>query len=165
MLLRRIGRHWLASLRPARRILPAADLERIEAEVSTAERTHAGEIRLVIETALTLPQLWHGLSSRARALQVFAHLGVWDTARNNGVLIYILLADRSVEIVADRAIAERVTEAEWQALCAAVVERFQQGEPAAGCCMAVRGVAQHLARHFAATGERGNELPNQPTLL
>jgi len=164
-MLGRLWRHAWASLYPARRRLSAADLARIEAEVTRAESTHTGEIRVAVETALPLKPLWARVTPRQRALQVFALLGVWDTARNNGVLIYVLLADRSVEIVADRAIAERVSEAEWRDLCAAVVRGFQQRQPAEGCCAAVRGVAEHLARHFAASGDRGNELPNQPVLL
>ena len=165
MMLQRIWRHWLAQLRPARQVLPAAALAQIDGEIQAAELTHAGEIRIAVETSLSLPQLWRGLAARARALQLFAALGVWDTAHNNGVLIYVLLADRAVEIVADRAIAERISEAEWAALCGEVAERFRQGDAAAGCCVAVRSVALRLARFFPAAGGDGNELPNQPVLL
>lgn len=163
--LRRMGRHWLAHLKPARVLLPEPALAQIEADVHAAELTHEGEIRVAVETSLSFAQLWHGLSARERALQVFAALGVWDTAHNNGVLIYVLLADRAVEIVADRAIAAHIPAAEWAALCTEVAERFRQGEPAAGCCLAVRSVAQRLARYFPAAGGDGNELPNQPVLL
>ena len=165
MLLRRIWRHWLASFHPARRLLPPAALAKIESEIQTAEATHAGEIRVAVETALSLRELWHRVSARARAHQVFAQLGVWDTAHNNGVLIYVLLADRRVEIVADRAIAARVPEAEWAVLCAEVAERFKRGEAEAGCCLAVRSVAARMARFFPSSGGHANELPNQPVLL
>ena len=163
--LQRMARHWFAHLKPARVLLPESALAQIEAEVRTAELTHEGEIRVAVETSLSFVQLWHGLSARERALQVFAALGVWDTAHNNGVLIYVLLADRAVEIIADRAIAVQVPAAEWAALCSEVAERFRQGEAAAACCFAVRSVGQRLARHFPATGGDGNELPNQPVLL
>ena len=163
--LQRMARHWLAHLKPARVLLPEAALAQIEAEVRTAELTHAGEIRVAVETSLSFGQLWQELSARERALQVFAALGVWDTAHNNGVLVYVLLADRAVEIIADRAIAAQVPAEEWAALCTEVAERFRQGEPAAGCCLAVRSVGQRLARHFPAAGGDGNELPNQPVLL
>ena len=165
MLLQRIWRHWLTSLRPAGKLLPAVSLAQIEGEIQAAELTHVGEIRVAVETSLSLPQLWRRLSARERALQVFATLGVWDTAHNNGVLIYVLVADRAIEIVADRAIAGHVPAAEWSALCAEVAERFRQGDPAAGCCVAVRSVARRLARYFPAAGSGGNELPNQPVLL
>lgn len=163
--LQRIWRHWLAQLQPARRLLPEQALAQIEAEVHAAERTHAGEIRVAVETSLSFMQLWRNLSARQRALQVFTALGVWDTAHNNGVLIYVLLADRAVEIVADRAIAAHIPEAEWASLCAEVAERFRQGDATAGCCLAVRSVGARLARHFPAPGGDGNELPNQPVLL
>jgi uncharacterized membrane protein len=164
-MLRRLFRHLIASLRPARSLLDAAARAQIQGEIEAAERTHAGEIRVAVEASLTLPQLWRGLAPRARALEVFATLGIWDTARNNGVLIYVLLADRAIEIVADRGIAECVPAAQWEALCTEVSERFRQGELASGCCMAVRSVAQRMARFFPSSGGDGNELPNQPVLL
>ena len=145
--------------------MPPAALAQIESEIESAERTHAGEIRVAVETSLSLPLLWRNLSARERALQVFASLGIWDTKHNNGVLIYVLMADRAVEIVADRGIAEHIPAPEWQALCEEVSERFRQGDPTAGCCVAVRSVGRRLARFFPATDGEGNELPNQPVLL
>ena len=165
MQIRRLFRHWYASLRPARRLLSTPALAQIEGEIEAAERSHSGEIRVAVEAALSFSQLWSGLGARARALQIFSALGVWDTAQNNGVLIYVLLADRAIEIIADRGIAERIPAAEWEALCAQVSERFRGGELAAGCCMAVRNVALRMARFFPSTGGNGNELPNQPVLL
>lgn len=161
----RLLRHWYASLRPARRLLNASALSQIESEIQAAERTHSGEIRVAIEAALGFGQLWRRQGARARALEVFAHLGVWDTAHNNGVLIYVLLADRAIEIVADRGIAECVPATEWESLCREVGERFRQGELAAGICMAVRSVALRMARFFPSPGGDGDELPNQPVLL
>jgi uncharacterized membrane protein len=161
----RMWHHWNAHLRPARVLLPPAALAQIEAEVHAAERSHRGEIRLAVETSLSFAQLCRSLGARERALQLFAALGVWDTAHNNGVLIYVLLADRAVEIIADRAIAAQIPAAEWAALCTEVAERFRQGDASAGCSVAIRGVAQRLARHFPASGGDGDELPNQPVLL
>ena len=165
MFLARAWRHTLAALQPAGRRLGVEALDRIEAEIVRAEAIHAGEIRVAIETALTAAQLWHGLAPRARAMQVFSALGIWDTAANNGVLIYLLLADRSVEIVADRAIAALVPEADWLALCHAVEERCRAGDIGEAGCQAVRGVAAVLGRHFPASGGDRDELPNQPVLL
>ena len=164
-LLQRLWRHWRAQLRPARRLLPTAALAQIEAEIRAAEATHAGEIRIVVETSLSFPQLCQGLRARERALQLFATFHVWDTVHNNGVLIYVLLADQAVEIVADRAIAAHIPTAEWAAVCVDVTERFRQGDAAAACCVAVRSVALRMARFFPAAGGDGNELPNQPVLL
>jgi uncharacterized membrane protein len=162
MTLQRLWRHGLASLHPARRLLPPAALAQIEAEVRAAEQAHEGEIRVVVETALSLSQLHQGLQARQRALQLFASLGVWDTAHNNGVLIYILLADRSVEIIADRAVAQRIPEADWRALCTDIAALCGRGEYAAACCMAVR----RSAAPAPVSGPGGDgELPNQPILL
>ena len=165
MSLARAWRHTLAALRPANRLLEVDAMDRIEAEVVRAETMHAGEIRVVIETTLTAGQLWQGLAPRARALQVFSALRIWDTVANNGVLIYLLLADRSVEIIADRAIAALVPEADWLALCRAIEQRCRDGDIAEACCQAVRGVAVVMARHFPCVGGDGDELPNQPILL
>ncbi len=162
---RRMARHWLQGLRPARRLLPEAALLQIEGEIRSAESTHAGEIRVVVETALSFGLLWRKISARERALQLFASLGVWDTRHNNGVLLYVLLADRAIEIVADRGIAAHIPPGEWQALCNEVSERFRQGDLTAGCCVAVQSVGRRLARFFPAGDGDGNELPNQPVLL
>jgi hypothetical protein len=164
-LLQRIWRHWLAGLHPARRLLSGAALAQIEAEVRAAKQAHEGEIRVVVETSLSLSELRMEMTARARALQLFASLHVWDTEHNNGVLIYILLADRSVEIIADRAVAQRIPAAEWASLCTEIAAHCGRGELAAGCCMAVRSVGQRLARLYPAPGGDGNELPNQPILL
>lgn len=161
----RLLRHWLAALHPTRRRLTEAERDRIEAAVTEAERRHAGEIRVVVEAALHFGQIWHGLGSRARALQLFAQLGVWDTEANNGVLVYLLLADRAVEFVADRAIAARIPEPDWASLCRDVEARCASGELAEGCCVAVAGVAAQLERHFPRGSNPANELPNQPILL
>jgi uncharacterized membrane protein len=162
---RRILRHQWQRLRPAHRLFTPAILADIEAEIGVAERGHSGEIRFVIETHLSVEALWHGLTPRARALQVFAALGVWDTAANNGVLIYLLLADRSIEIVADRGIAARVPQSEWDGVCRQIETQFAAGRYGEASCAAVRAVGRHLADHFPAQAGGANELPNQPVLL
>jgi uncharacterized membrane protein len=161
----RLLRHGFAALRSSQRRLGVADRQRIEEAVAAAEQRHAGEIRVVVEVALHFGQLWHRMTPRQRALQLFSQLGVWDTAANNGVLVYVLLADRAVEFVADRAIAERIPEGDWLSLCRDVEAACGRGELAEGCCVAVRGVASQLERHFPRGSNRANELPNQPILL
>ncbi|HEX9706849.1 MAG TPA: TPM domain-containing protein, partial [Steroidobacteraceae bacterium] len=104
----RVLRHLFATRWGTRRRFTAEVLTRIETALERIEAQHAGELRFAIETAFDLPELWYELTPRQRALQVFGHLGVWDTEANNGVLIYVLMADHDVEIVADRAIAARV---------------------------------------------------------
>jgi uncharacterized membrane protein len=161
----RIARHLTCSARRTRSHFTPAVLAEIEAAIGAAEAQHAGEIRFAIETALPVHVLWHDFSPRSRALELFARLHIWDTQANNGVLIYVLRADRAVEIIADRGINERVSAAEWELVCREVETHYRAGRYAAGSRAAVAGVARLLALHFPAERSSGNELPNQPILL
>jgi uncharacterized membrane protein len=154
--------HWRTRLR-----FPRATLDAIEAAIVRAERTHAGQIRFAIETALTPLQILNDVAARTRAIELFASLGVWDTELNNGVLIYVLLADRGVEIVADRGLAARVGAAEWQGVCRLMEEHFRAGRFHQGAIAGVDAVGALLSRHFpAGLGQSSvNELPDRPTLL
>jgi uncharacterized membrane protein len=163
--LQRLLRHLFATAARTRVLFSSAVLAQIEAAIGAAESQHSGEIRFVVETALPLSALWHNATPRARALQAFAHLHIWDTHANNGVLIYVLRADRAVEILADRGISERVSEAEWQAVCRKVELHYRAGRYAEGSSVAVASVARILGQHFPPGGSGSNELPNQPILL
>ena len=162
----RAFRHLAATHWGLRRRCPPEVLAAIERGIGAVESRHSGELRFVVETALDLPQLSHGVTARRRALELFGALGVWDTAANNGVLLYVLLAERSVEIVADRGIAARVLPAEWDAICRGMEDHFRAGRWAEGSLVGVGGVGRLLARHFPGGHVRGsNELPDQPQLL
>jgi uncharacterized membrane protein len=163
--LKRIWRHLHSSAARTRLLFSPAILKQIETVIGAAEAQHSGEIRFVVETALHPVALWHGVTPRARAVQVFAHLRIWDTHHNNGVLIYVLRADRAVEILADRGISARVSEAEWQGVCREVEAQYRAGRYGEGSCAAVAGVARLLGQHFPPGGSGENELPNQPILL
>ena len=165
MTLLRALRHLFATRWGTRRRFPEATLGAIEAAVREVEGRHAGEIRFAVETSLDLPELWHGVGARERALQVFGHLGVWDTEGNNGVLIYVLVADHDVEIVADRSISQRASQAEWDAITRQIEDEFRAGRFAQGSVAGVHAVGELLARHFPAHGADRNEQPNQPILL
>lgn len=159
-------RHLVISRWRTRALFDAAALAQIQSACDAAEKQHQGEIRFAIETALPLGALWQGLSPRARALQVFAQLHIWDTHHNNGVLIYVLRADRAVEIIADRGISAQVSEAEWQAVCRDVEAHYRAGRYVAGSVAAVNEVARLITRHFpAGVTEEAQELPTQPVLL
>src|SRR5688572_8316388 len=142
----RLVRHLFATRWGTRRRFTPEVLAAIERGIAALESRHAGEIRFAIETAFDLPDLWYGLTPRQRAVVVFGQLGVWDTAGNNGVLIYVVMADRDVEIVADRAIAERVPQAEWEAICHEMREHFHAGRFAEGSTAGIAGVGRLVGR-------------------
>lgn len=161
----RLLRHLLTTRWQLRRLFPAATLAAIEAAVRAAEREHSGEIRFAIETCLDLRRLLSGASPRDRARQLFGRLGVWDTRRNNGVLIYVLLAEQDIEIVADRGFDGVVQPAEWQEVCRCMENEFRAGHFEAGALAGIRRVSALIGRHFpAAPGDR-NELPDAPAVL
>jgi uncharacterized membrane protein len=163
---RRLLRHVATDRRALHRALDAAALSRVQASVAASEQHHSGEIRVSIEAALPLSYLQRRLSSRERALTLFGKLRVWDTELNNGVLIYLLLAERAIEIVADRGLTRQVPQAQWDALIAGMREAFAAGRFEAGLLQAVAAVDVLLSRHFPlAPGEANpNELPDAPDL-
>jgi uncharacterized membrane protein len=165
----RLVRHVAASHWRTRLKFPQSSLDAIEQAVARAEQTHAGEIRFAIETSLPPLLVINDLSPRARALDVFAHLKVWDTEHNNGVLIYVQLADRDVEIVADRGLDARVSPSEWEAVCRLMEEHFRAGRYDAGSIAGVDAVGTLLARHYPPglkpDAPSHNQLPDRPTLL
>jgi uncharacterized membrane protein len=169
MVIGRLIRHAAATDWRTRMLFPKASLDAIEQAVVRAERAHCGEIRFAIETALAPMHIVNGVEPRARALEVFAHLRVWDTEHNNGVLIYVQIADRRVEIVADRGFQGRVTAAEWEAVCRLMEEHYRAGRFEPGSVAGVEAVGSLLKKHFppnpAHSGESRNELPDRPTLL
>ena len=161
----RLLRHLCTTRWSTRAHFPRAVLDAIEQAIGECEGRHGGEIRFVVETALDLPQLWRGLSPRQRALQLFGQFGVWDTHHNNGVLIYVLVADHDVEIVADRGIAARVPQAEWQTVCRQMEAHYRAGRFREGSVAGILGVGALLGQHFPGRRASDNELPNQPVLL
>lgn len=163
--LRRFWRHiWMSPL-TAGRSFPSTTLDAIQREIALHEKTHRGEVCFVVEAELATAQLWRDLGSRERAREVFAAQGVWNTEENNGVLIYVLLADRRVEIVADRGIDARVSAAEWQEVCERIDAHFRERRFEQGAIEGVRAVSLLLARHFPAAGSGANELADRPVMI
>jgi uncharacterized membrane protein len=160
----RMLRHLSATRAGTRRRFSDAVDASIAAAIAAAEARSSAEIRFVIETALDIPELWAGVTPRERALQVFSQLRVWDTELRNGVLIYVLAADRDVEIVVDRA-AFRISPVEWEAACKLMEGHFRAGRFEEGAVAGVAAVGELLAREFPARGRDRDELPNQPSLL
>jgi uncharacterized membrane protein len=161
----RLLRHIWSTRWTTRRHFTPQVLGDVEAAIREAESLHAGEIRFVVQTSLDLAQLLQDLAPRSRALQLFGQLGVWDTAENNGVLIYVLLADRVVEIVADRGIARRISQSEWDGVCREMERHYREGRFGEGSVAGIRAVGSLLSRHFPGRAAAADELPNQPVLL
>ncbi len=163
--LRRALRHVLQTRRGLRRAFPERTLDAIERAVHASEQRHRGELRFAIEAELDWPALWRDQPPRERALEVFSALRVWDTETNGGVLVYVLLADHAVEIVADRGIARHVPAAGWEAIAGQMRERFAAGEFEAGALEGIAAAGNLLAEHLPADGPRPEGLPDRPTVL
>lgn len=162
----RILRHLLTGHMAVQRAFSVSSLAAIEQAIRQSEVSHDGEIRFAVEAALNMSSLLRGQSARERAVEVFSQLRVWDTERNNGVLIYLLLADRDVEIVADRGISIRVGRDEWEGICREMEASFRQGQFKSGVIAGIHVVGSHLQRHFQTEREGGeNELPDKPVVL
>ena len=149
----------------ALRAFPKAALRRIEQSITASERGHQGELRLVVEANLPLAGLLCDQSSRQRAVELFGEFGVWDTEHNCGVLIYLQLLDRRVEIVADRGIHRRVGDAFWNTVCRRLEASFRDGQYEAGILRALDEVTAALTEHFPATVDNPDELPNAPLVF
>lgn len=160
-------RHLLATPLAVRRAFPEATLGRIEEAIARTETRHTGEIRFAVEAALPWSYLRRDAPVRERALMVFSKLRVWDTERNNGVLIYVELADHGIEIVADRGIARHVTREEWLAICEAMRQRFRAGDFEGGALIGIERVGDKLAEFFPQAEGAANpdELSNRPAVV
>lgn len=165
MQINRIIKHLLTTESQVTRAFPPHALHAIEKAIRASEAAHAGEIRFAVEGSLDGAPLFQAHSPRERAIELFAHLRVWDTEHNNGLLIYLLLADRAVEIVADRSIHAKVGSDEWSRVCRHMEAAFKQSSFEDGVVSGIQAVTQHLARHFPANPARVNELPNRPVVL
>lgn len=163
--MRRIIRHLLFFPWRLRQIFTRSVLHAIEQEIAASERLHSGQIRFAVEANLDLLSLLRGKTSRTRARDVFSQLGVWDTEHNNGVLVYLLLAERRVEIVADRGIEAKLGHALWSRICQQMQEAFRRGAFEVGVQEGLREIGAQLAIHFPATGSATNELSDRPVVL
>ena len=162
----RILKHRARDDTDTRRAISPDVVRRLQERVQASERQHSGEIRVCVEAGLPLSYLWRGLSARDRAVTMFGKLRVWDTEHNNGVLIYLLLAEHAIEIVADRGLNAHVSTAQWAAIVAKMREAFRARQHEQGLNAAIDAVDALLRQHFAlAPGQDNpNELPDEPDL-
>lgn len=165
MNINRIARHLVMTHWQVNRAFPQQALMAIERAIKESEAAHLGEIRFVVEGALDSAPLFKGQTSRERAIDIFSQMRMWDTEHNSGVLIYLLLADRTVEIVADRGIHAKAGSREWDGICRRMETAFKQGNYEGGVVSGIHAVTQHLSQHFPSVGDGRNELPNRPVTL
>jgi len=161
----RIGKHLIEHRWRARRLFPPRVLAAIEQAIKTGETTHSGQVRFVVEGALDGAPLFRDQPARERALDIFAQLRIWETTHNNGVLIYLLLADRDVEIVADRGIDTKVGAAGWEKICREMESDFAARKFESGVIKGIQAVSRQLAQYFPAQGKGPNELPDAPVVI
>jgi uncharacterized membrane protein len=165
MNLERILRHLFTPDWVVRRSFPRQVMLRIEQAIRESEKSHNGELRFAVEASLPTASLLMGITPRQRAREVFGRLGVWDTELNSGVLIYLQLVDRDIEILADRGISAKVDQATWESICHRMEAAFRAGEFEAGTVEGIREITVLLARHFPPGGANMNELPDEPVVL
>lgn len=161
----RIFRHLCFPRWRTLRAFPPRTRRAIEAAVKEAESRHAGELRFVVEGGLDLPQLLRGVGARRRAAQLFKRLRLQDTRHASGVLVYVQMADRQVDILADRGIDAQVGQATWQRICGDMEQAFRAGQFEAGALLGIQAISAVLAEHFPAPGNNPNELPDRPLVL
>lgn len=161
----RAVRHLLPSAWTVRRKFPPSLLSRIEQAIGASEQRHRGQIRFAVDAALHPLMVLRGVNGRDRAIDVFSQLRVWDTEHNNGVLIYLLLADRDVEIVADRGVHARVGEKTWEAICREMERALRAGNAQAAVLEGINAVSRVLEQHYPRTAASDNELPDRPVVI
>lgn len=161
----RLIKHLVYPAWKVRRCFPPDSLQRIEAAIQASERRHSGEIRFAVESALDLRALLGNESTRERAIEAFSELRIWDTGQNNGVLIYLLLADRRVEIVADRGLNPHIDQEQWRDICQAMEQKFSREEYEQGVLLGISEIEKRLIPLFPPRHDDHNELPDKPVIL
>ena len=166
VIFKRMLRHRWLDEADTRRAIPSELIERLAGRVAASEQRHSGEVRIYVEAGLPASYLLRDATPRERAVAMFGKLRVWDTEHNNGVLVYLLLAEHAIEIVADRGLANKVPQDEWQAIVARMGSAFRDGRFEDGLTQALEEVSALLVAHFPlAKGEvNANELPDEPVL-
>ena len=162
--MKRILTHLFFGPTLVRRYFPAADLQRITNAIGEGEKLHRAEIRFCVEGALELSELLRKKSPRECAIEAFSDLGVWDTEDNSGVLIYLLLAEHDIEIVANRGINAKVAPTEWEGVCRLIEDGFRSAKHTDAIIAGIERLSSILATHFPPNGTRRNELPNEPAI-
>ena len=161
----RFFRHIFTTRASAKRAFPPETLKVIEDVVAEGETRHRAEVRVVVESSLSGADVLAKVTPRQRAIVLFSQFGIWDTEENCGVLVYVNMADRKVEIVADRDVSRRISSEEWDAICHTMTDNFAKGEFRNSTISAVKQLNALLEKHYPDVGVVNNQLPNQPIVL
>lgn len=164
-LFKRLCKHLGTIPSATRRYFPDESLGKIEKAIAKSESNHTGQIRFVVEGNLDAMDIFRKKSGKKRAIEIFSQLHIWDTEQNNGVLIYLLLADHDFEILADRGLHAHVGEAGWERISHEMEQRFRQGQFEAGVLYGIEQIGEALTQHYPADGSNQNELPNAPVVM
>lgn len=165
-MIRRLFRHLFITEFYRKRVFPKSSLNKIEATITEIESKHRGDVFFVVENALSVRSITEGKTARQRAIEVFAEYGVWDTEKNTGILLYLLMADKDIEIIADRGINAKVNQATWEAICQTIESAFKEGEFESGVVDGLKAMGALLDEHFPSAEQHNpNELSNKPVFL
>lgn len=157
--------HLVSNPWQVRRCFSVEAMRRIEQAIAVSERSHNGEVRFVVEAGLHPYEILFKKTPRKRAIELFGRLNIWDTEHNNGILLYLLLADKDVEIVADRGIDRLVGYDNWDAICRDMESLFKKGEYEAAVLQGIAKISAYLQRHFPHETSRKNEISDKPLVL
>ena len=161
----RFVKHLFSTHAAGKRAFPPASLKAIETAIADGEKLHCAEVRLIVEHSLSACAVFHRMTSRQRAIELFSQYKMWDTEENCGVLLYVNLADRKVEIIADRAVTKLISDKEWHAVCRTMTDGFARGEFHNSTTAALTQLNALLQSYFPASGEHPNQLPNKPIVV
>ena len=161
----RLTKHLLTTKATARRMFSPESLKVIEEAIAEGETRHRAEVRLIVEASLSWADILAKMPPRQRAIALFSQFGIWDTEENCGVLVYVNIADRKVEIVADRDVARRISNEEWNAICHTMTDNFAKGEFRDSTISALKRLNALLEKHYPDVGIVNNQLPNHPVVM
>lgn len=162
---KRLFSHLILARFSTARLFPKELLIDIERNITDSEKSHSAEIRVIIEESLNIWELFHAMTPKEKALKLFSHFGMWDTEKNNGILLYLLLADRDIEIIADRGFNGKVLPDEWSRICNKMEKLFKDGRFKDGLLLGVTEITELCARYFPVTESDRGEISNQPIVL
>jgi hypothetical protein len=164
-MVKRLLQNLLSGPWKIRKFFPTPDLDAIEAAIKVSESQHNAQIRFAVEHGLNIFQIMHGVTPRMRAAELFSELGVWNTEHNSGVLVYVLLAERDFEIIADRGVSAHISHEEWARISAIVEDSFRTGRFREGVVSGISEITKHLVRLYPINSDNPNELSDRPVTL